>query len=385
MKVFYLITEDWYFWSHRLVLARAARDAGHPVVLMTHVTELGDAIRAEGFTLVPWSIDRGSMNPFKELKSFLAVLRAFRQHRPDVAHNVTLKSVLYGGLAARVFGVPSLNAIAGLGLIFSRGSLRWKVVRGLLNTLLRLVFGSGRAIALFQVESDRDILVEAGVVKLEDTAVIRGAGVDLAAFVVQPESNEVPVVVLAARLLWDKGIGDFVAAARLLRSRGVAARFALVGRFDPQNPGGVPEAEVEGWVKEGILEYGGLREDMPAVLASCNILCLPTFYGEGVPKILLEGGAAGRAIVATNIAGCREAVAHGESGLLVEPRDVPALADALQSLLADPEQRKRMGEAGRRRAEACFSDKAVVAQTMELYSRITRGKFATSSMRGPRG
>lgn len=376
MKVLFLITEDWYFWSHRLVLARAVRDAGHQVVLMTHVNDLRELIRSEGFALEDWDLHRGSINPLTELRSLAGVYSVYGRWSPDLVHHVTLKSVIYGGLVARLRRIPSVNAIAGLGVIFTRRDFKSKVLRAVLKRLLKLVFARTSAVALFQVPADRDILINSGVVRPEQCAVIRGAGVDLAEFEARPEPDtQAPLVVLPARLLWDKGVGEFVEAARRLRSEGVKARFAIVGRFDEQNPGGVPGSIVSKWIEEGVVEFWGLRNDMPQVLAGTNIVCLPTFYGEGVPKILLEACACGRAIVATDIPGCREVVQDGVNGLLVTPKNVDALAIGLKLLIENEELRNEMGRAGRKLAEIHFSDRAVVNDTFSLYQRVTEDRF----------
>jgi glycosyltransferase involved in cell wall biosynthesis len=276
-----------------------------------------------------------------------------------------MKPVLYGTIAARLTSRPRvINAVAGLGWVSSKdggaASRRRAFVRRALGSLLR----SGTTIV--QNPDDERFLIEAGV-PAPRIRRIAGAGVDLDHFAPAPEPPGDPTIVLAARLLWTKGVGDFVAAARLLRHRGVRARFLLAGSPDPANPASIADAEIASWIASGVVEHLGRVPDMAPVLAKSHIACLPSYYGEGIPKTLIEAAAAGRPIVTTDMPGCREAVTHGENGLLVPPRDPASLAEALATLIDDAALRQRMGAAGRARATRVFGLDRILQQTLDLY------------------
>jgi glycosyltransferase involved in cell wall biosynthesis len=364
-KLLFLVTEDWYFVSHRLALAVAAREAGYAVSVATRVRRHGEAIRAAGLRLIPFENSRSGLNPFGELWTLLRVIALSLRERPDVAHHVAMKPVLYGSLAARIAGTPRVvNALAGMGWLFSSGHGLARALKPLVRCALRLALRSGTV--LVQNPDDAACLAGMGV-PAERIRRIAGSGVDLRRFSPQPEPGGTPMVLLSARLLWNKGVGEFVDAARLLRQRHIAARFVLAGEPDLANPSAVPRERINAWVSEGVVEYPGWVEDMPRLIAASAVVCLPSYYGEGIPKALTEAAACGRAIVTTDTPGCREAVHAGDNGLLVPPRDVPALADALARLLSDPALRREMGARGRARAEREFGADDVISQTLALY------------------
>jgi glycosyltransferase involved in cell wall biosynthesis len=360
------VTEDWYFCSHRLPLAMAAQAAGYDVSVVTRVRAHGDLIRKSGLRLIPFENARTSLNPFTEAWALLRLVRLYRRERPDIVHHVAMKPVLYGSSAARLAGTSHvINAFAGMGwLLTSRGGIaRW--LRPLVRLVLRQLATSG--IALVQNPDDARLLEQMGVPRPR-IRLIPGSGVDLQEFRPHPEPAGVPVVVLPARLLWDKGVGEFVAAARIIGRKGISARFVLVGEPDAANPSAVPSEQISKWVKEGVVSHLGWVADMPRVLAECHVVCLPSFYGEGIPKALIEAAAAGRPIVTTDMPGCREVVHHEDNGLLVPPRDPEALAEALTRLLGDREERRRMSARGRIRAEQEFGLDMVIERTLALYA-----------------
>jgi len=370
-KLLYLVTEDWYFVSHRLALARAAKEAGFAVSVATRVREHGDIIRAAGLRLIPFENSRSRLNPFAELWTLLRLITLWLRERPDVAHHVAMKPVLYGSIAARIARTPRvINALAGMGWLFSSGGGAARWLKPAVRRALKVMLRSGTV--LVQNPDDAKLLAELGVPPAQIQRVA-GSGVDLERFRPRPEPAGEPMVVLCARLIWLKGIGEFIAAAQLLKQRGVAARFVLAGEPDEANPGVVPLAKIQDWVAQGIIEYPGWVEDTPALYAACSIVCLPSYYGEGIPKSLIEAAAAGRAIVTTDVPGCREVVHDRENGLLVPPRDVPALATALGKLIADPALRREMGAHGRFRAEREFGAEQVIRQTLLLYGEAPRG------------
>ncbi|MEK6586868.1 MAG: glycosyltransferase family 4 protein [Nitrospirota bacterium] len=364
-RLVYVVTEDWYFWSHRLDLARAAREAGYEIIVATRVTDHGERIRDEGFQLEPLEMVRRSRNPFREVMAIAELVRLYRRVRPDVVHHVAMKPILYGSLAAWCTRVPAvINAFAGLGYAFMNernGLVRWCV-----KTALRIVLRLGHSVVLVQNRDDQDRLVGEGVVPASRTRLIAGSGIDVALYSLQPQPSGISVVVLPARMLWDKGVGEFVEAARWLKQKGVHARFILVGRRDEHNPAAIPEIRLKEWVQEGVVEWWGHREDMLAVYAAAMLVVLPS-YREGLPKVLLEAAACGKAIVATDVPGCREIVRDRFNGLLVASKDSAALAAAIEELLSNQALREVMGQRSRTRVLAEWSSPRITEQVLGLY------------------
>lgn len=370
-RVLYLVTEDWYFRSHRLSLGRAARRAGFEVIIATRVGSAGRDLCAEGFRLIPIRLRRSGVGPLEELRSLVELVRIYRRERPAIVHHVALKPVVYGSIAARIARAPAVvNAVAGLGHVFISRGIIASLRRTLLRIALRLSFAGRRTRVIFQNPEDRAALLAHGVVRADRAELIRGVGVDLDLFSPRPEPEGPPLVLLAARLLWSKGVGEFVEAAKALRSRGRSFRAVLAGEPDYDNARAVPLATLESWRDAGDVEWWGRCDDMPSVLAAASIVVLPTTYGEGVPKVLIEAAAAGRPIVATDVPGCREVVRDGENGFLVPPGDRSALASAIERLCADASLRARLGAAGRRLAETGFSDTSANELTLDVYRRL---------------
>ena len=381
-RLLFVITEDWYFWSHRLDLARAARDAGYLVTIATRVTNHGECIRQEGFQLEPLDMVRRSRNPLQELAAIVELVRLYRRVKPDVVHHVAMKPILYGSMAAWFSPVPVvINAFAGLGYVFTSPDRRWRGMRWAILVALRLVIRASRSTVLFQNEMDRDELIEMGIVQPSRTHVIAGSGVDIEAFSVRPSPQGTPVVVLPSRMLWDKGVGEFVAAARDLKKRGVAARFVLVGRSDEDNPAAICCEQLAQWVDEGSIEWWGHRDDMSEVYASASIVVLPS-YREGLPKVLLEAAACGKAIVTTDVPGCREVVSGGVNGILVPPRNSSALATAIAGLLSDQRTCDTMGARGREMVEAKWAGPRIIQQVLGLYQERLRASSALNRSHG---
>ena len=376
MKVLIVVNVDWYFWSHRLPLARALREAGYEVVVVAG-EERGfrPRIEAEGFRFVPLTLRRGSTNPLHELRTCIDLLRTYRRERPDAVHHVSIKPVLYGSLAARLAGRPAvINAVTGLGYTFLP-EVRRSLLGRVTALLYRMACADPRTVVLCQNPDDRAALVALGV-REERTELIRGSGVDTDQFAVTPEPAGRPVVLLSGRMLWDKGVGEFVEAVRMLRARRIDHRAVLVGIPDEQNPNAVPERELRRWHDEGLIEWWGLRDDMPGVFATASIVTLPSYYPEGVPKVLVEAASCARAIVATDVPGCREIARQGINAELVPPRNASRLADAIALLLADRSKRAAYGEHGRRIAVEEFSERLVLRQTLAVYRRLLEGTHA---------
>jgi len=329
-------------------------------------------IQALGMTHHPIPMTRSGKHPLQELGTLLALVRLFRRLRPDVVHLVTIKPVLYGGIAARIARVPGMvAAISGLGFVFLSSSLKMRLVRAVVARLYRIALGHPNSRVIFQNANDRDLLKSLGAVREDQVVIIRGAGVDLNAYRPAPEPPAPPVVVtMVARLLRDKGVQEFVQAARLLRERGVPVTMQLVGGLDPGNPASATQADVDAWQQDGCVQALGERSDVAALYAAAHIAVLPS-YREGLPKSLIEAAACGRAVVTTDVPGCRDAIEPNVTGLLVPVRDAAALADAIARLADDATLRQAMGTAGRVLAEREFDINQVARIHVALYDALS--------------
>lgn len=372
MKIILIANTDWYLFNFRLPLARALRERGDSILLISPGGEYAEKLVAQGFPWQELKLDRSGVNPFAEVLSLYRLWRCYRRERPDLVHHFTIKPVLYGSIAALLAGVPAVvNSVTGLGYVFTRSS--WPL-RALVSFLYRIVLW--RTWAIFENPDDRAIFLERKLADPQRATLIRGAGVDTNRFRPVAEPDGPAVVMLPARLLWDKGVGEFVDAARLLRERGLAARFVLAGSSDPGNPTAVPSQRLDEWQKQNLVEWWGWQDNMLAAYSRATLICLPS-YREGVPTALIEAAACGRAIVTTDVPGCREIVRHNENGLLVPVRDPVALANALQTLLENPALRRKFADAGRRIAVDEFDIQRVVRSTLAYYDQ------ARNALRGP--
>jgi glycosyltransferase involved in cell wall biosynthesis len=365
----YVANVAWFFASHRLPLALAARREGYDV----HVAAGPDGelpILEAGLPFHPLPLVRGSAGFAEDLTLLRSLVTLYRHLLPDLVQHISVKPVLFGSLAARHTSVPwVVNAVSGMGTLVLASGARAALRRAMVIPLLRLGSNRPNCRVIFQNVDDRAAYRAAGIVAADRAVLIPGSGVDLVHFNLTPVPDGVPVVVVPARLIYDKGIAEFVEAARLLRSRGVTARFLLAGGLDPHNATAVPAATVEGWVREGLVEWIGHRPDMARVYESASIVCLPS-YREGMSKALLEAAASGRAIVTTDTPGCRDCIVADRSGLLVPARNAVALARALQALLEDPPRRAAFGVAGRALAERAFDVRLVIDQHLALYRSL---------------
>ncbi len=362
------VTVDWFFRSHFLGRALAARREGWRVVVLTRCEDGGASLAALGLEAIPLPISRSGLHPVREVATLLRVLRAYRRIRPDLVHHVAMKPIVYGTLAARLLRIRAIvNAPVGLGFVFTSNSLRARALRPLLSATLRALLDPPGARVVLENGDDARALVEAGWVREADVRLVRGAGVDLERFappMVPPSGT--PRVVLPARMLRDKGVEEFAAAARALLSEGIDAEFLLAGSADPDNPSAIPPARLRELGARPGLRWLGHVDDMPALLARCAVACLPS-YREGLPKALIEAAACGLPIVTTDVPGCRDVVRDGVDGLLVPPRDAVALAAALRRLLGDAALRSAMGGAARARAVAEFGSDRVEGETLAVF------------------
>jgi len=365
MKILLFANTDWYLFNFRLAQALALRQRGDEVVLVSPDGPYGPRMQALGLRWVPFSLARRSLNPLAGIQTVIRLIRLYRQEKPDLVHQFTVKCVLFGSLACHLLGIrPVINSVTGLGYIFMEAGAARRWLKGFIKLSYRLVLHDTWVI--FQNPDDRSAFLESHLVDPKRVTLIRGSGVDIRRFSPRPEPSGIPLVVLPARMLWDKGVGEFVTAARTLLSEGLHARFALVGDSDNENPASVQASQLRAWENEGVIEWWGWREDMQDVYAQAAIVCLPS-YREGLPKTLIEAAACGRPIITSDVPGCREVVRQGENGWLVPARDAHTLAKALADLLQNPNIRKAMGNCGRLIAEKEFSMELVISQTFAFY------------------
>ena len=369
-RLLFVFTEDWAFLSLFLDRAVAAKDVGYEVGVVVHCTKYQQTIKDYGLQVFTHNISRSGTNPFRELLSVFQMLRIFRSFRPDIIHLAALKPILVGSLASLLFPKAQIvNAPVGMGYIFSSTDRKARLLRPILRLVLRFVLGRKRTITIIENSDDLRTLVDSKFVKKDQIILIRGTGVKLEDFIPTPEPAGPKVVLLVARMLRDKGVIEFVESARTIRRSHPDVIFWLVGDTDSGNPTSLTGDQIQTWESEGLVTWFGYREDVPQLLQQCHIVCLPS-YREGFGKVLIEAGAAQRAVVTTNVPGCRESIENGRNGLLVEPRDPVSLAKALITLLDNDDMRTAMATEGRHRVENEFSSEIINAQTLAVYQQV---------------
>ena len=366
-RIIFVVAEDWYFLSHRLPMARAAKAVGLEVLVATKGTGVERAIRDEGFRLVPIDIDRTGLNPIADLRieGFLTAL--YRTETPAIVHHVAMKPVVYGTRAAKRAGVPAtVNTLGGFGFLFVSDNPKARLLRPLVAMGLRKAFHAPGARLVLQNEEARDFAVDRGLARPETITLIRGSGVDVLRFRPTPEPDGPLACGFVARMLRSKGVEDVIAAARILKSEGRDIRFVMVGDADPANPDSLTDDRMRSWAEEGLIDWRGRLSDVAPIWAECHVALLPS-RGEGLPKSLLEAMSCGRPAITSNHTGCAELVRDGLDGILIPDKNAEALAEAIRTLEEDPALRKSMGLSARSRIEKDFSDAVVGDRTKALY------------------
>jgi len=370
MKVLYVITEDWFFHSHFLDRAKYVAASGGTVGVATRFSVHTEELKGLGFELFPINFSRRGLNPLTEFITALKVRKIIRQFEPDIAHNIALKPVVtgtFGELLSRQRII--VNALVGMGYIFTSTDARASVVKPFLNRILKHLLHSKSVHVVIENPDDLNSLVNDGFITQDKISLIRGAGVDLHAFPFRPEAPGPVVVTLVSRVLRDKGVIEFIEAASQLRTEFPDMVFQIVGEPDLGNPSAIQQSEIDSWQSLTNVSYLGRRSDIAEILIYSHIVCLPS-YREGLPKSLLEALSCASPIVASDVPGCREVCQDGVNGLLVPARDSIALSKAIKKLVANPDLRQTMGQAGRMRAESEFSNEIVCNQTLDLYRRL---------------
>jgi glycosyltransferase involved in cell wall biosynthesis len=374
MKAVLFANTDWYLYNFRRALALALQRQGYEVLLISPPGPYGDKLRALGLRWESVPMARRSLNPLREAALLWHLVRLLRREQPALVHGFTIKCAVYGSLAARLAGVPArVNAVAGMGYVFTSPQLKARLLRPVVRGLLRLALGGSGARLILQNADDVALFRQAGLVDPEHIRLIRGSGVNCAQFAAgmraRPPGDGRMRVLLASRLLWDKGLAEFVAALRQLRLQGRTVHALLAGTPDPGNPATVPEATIREWVAEGLVSWLGHVDDMAGLLGSVDVVVLPS-HREGLPRTLVEAAACGLPLITTDVPGCREVVSDGVDGLLVPRGDSKALAQAIRRLQDDPELARRLGVAARLKARSQFDEHIVIQRTLEVYVEL---------------
>lgn len=372
IKILFLVNILGFFNSHRLPIAKAALSKGFEVVI--GYGELGVAnpkhLEEIGFKVFYIPIDRKSLNPFKELKSFIGIWKFFRKEMPDIVHLIAIKPYLYGGIISRFIGIKyTISSISGLGSLFIKKNLVSNLYQLLIYPLYKYAFSNLNNIVIVQNNDDFNFLKNWGVIKKNKVRLIKGSGVDLENFKNFKEPKGEPVVCFCARLLRDKGIYEFISAAKQLHQQGVKARFIIAGDLDIKNPSSLNHYEHKRIKNDPNLEVIGYSKNIPKLFENSHIICLPS-YREGLPKSLVEAAAASRAVVTTDVPGCRDAIIPDKTGLLVPSKNSERLAEAILFLLKNPSIRVEMGKSGRIFAEKEFAIKKIISKHLNIYEEL---------------
>jgi len=371
--IFFLVNNLSFLVSHRFDIVIAAKKKGYNVKI--GYGELGNTktkiFLEKNIDLFLLPLKRNSINPLAELWTFIKICQIFRKLKPDIVHLITIKAYLYGGIAARIEKIPCVvSSIAGLGILFNQKKKLNFFFHKILYPLFNLAFNHPNQRVIVQNRKDRKILIDWIRFKKKKISLIKGSGVKLSKFHKLTERNNITTICFASRLLYQKGVYDFISAARIILKKGIKAKFLLAGSLDPGNFYSLTQLQLNNITKEKIVDVIGYQEDIPKLFSKSNIICLPSFYGEGLPKVLIEAAAASRAIVTTNISGCREAVIPNKTGLLVPIKNPQKLADALQWLIKHPNERIAMGKAGRKLAEKEFRIEKIVEDHLIIYKQL---------------
>ena len=367
MKAILFANTDWYLYNFRLEYARFLQNKGWEVVFLSPEGEHAEKLKEAGFRHIVFNFSRKGINPIREAETIRRIRAVYEAEKPDLVHHFTIKCVIYGSLAAKETGINAVvNSITGLGYMFLSNRPHVRVIREIVKRLYKKALAGTQVI--FENPDDRALFLEMGLTTEENSHIVLGTGIDTERFKPVPPTNNIPLTILPARMIWDKGVKEFVDAATEIRKAGIQARFALVGNNDVGNPTCIPFEQLTQWQKEGNVEWWGWQDDVPTVLSMCHIVCLPS-YREGLPKILIEAASCGRPIVTTDVPGCREVVRDGENGLLVPAKNAGALKDALLRLIESRELRETMGNASREKAVRLFSNEIVNDGIFAIYQK----------------
>lgn len=368
-KVFLTANTDWYLYRFRLSLAGELQRLGFEPVFVSPPGVYVSRIQSEGYRWLPWYIERRGLSPWKEIYTIAQFYAILNREKPDLIHNHTIKPVFYGSLTAQLKGYKNvINAITGRGYLFINPPFSVRVLRNMVLPLYRVATDNASFLTLFENESDLDFFTAQKMFLHTRKAVIQGVGVDTDLFCPQPEEETSPIVAYVGRLLWDKGVGDFVKSAEILKNKS-DIRFVLIGNPDPGNPSSIPQHVIRDWVEKGAVEWWGWQEDMPDIYRQCHIIVMPS-HSEGLSTTILEAMSCGRAVIATDVPGCRDLVHHRQTGLLIQPGNPQELAAAIQLLVEDPGLRRSLAAAGRQMILENYSVQHINQLTLGIYRQV---------------
>ncbi len=370
-RILFIVSEDWYFVSHRFDLAKRSIEKGYTLALLSRYHKDQSKIRKLGIETYEWSLERNSKNIFKEIQSIYLITKVIKSFRPDLIHAVAFKPVVYSSIGCFFIGFKNrVFALAGLGYVFSSRGIKIKILQAILKYFIKVMLNGHNTRLILQNPDDIKVLLLPKNIEKDKIRLIRGAGVDINKFFYKQLSKGSFKVILPSRMLWSKGIKDFKECSKILFTKTKNIKFILVGKPDMQNPDSVPAELLHKWAESENFEYIGYEKEMVKIFHECSLVCLPTSYGEGLPKSLLEAASCGRPIVTYNVPGCREVVRHGHNGLLIEKRNVNALADAIYTLYKDYKLCVKMGQNGRRIIEKNFTTEIVISKTQKVWEEL---------------
>lgn len=373
-KVLFFANTEWYLFNFRLALAQYLQERGFEVVMVSPPGSYGKKLEAAGFRWIPVPMERSSLNPLREIWLLWKLYCIYKSEKPDIAHHFTIKCVIYGGLVARLVGIKGIiGAVAGMGYVFASSTRLALLLRPLVRMLLQMAQGGKNCRLILQNPDDREAFISASIIDPASVRLILSSGVNTSRF--SPPVNKQPSdkpkkVLLAARLLWNKGLAEYIESARQLKDAGYNAEFLLAGEPDLGNPNSVRQEQIEDWQQAGYIKPLGHIDDMATLLKSIDVMVLPSFYREGIPRSLTEAAASGLPIVTTDTPGCREVVDSGINGFLIPVKDSSALMNAIGRLLSDTDLALRMGIASRKKALSEFDERLVLEKTAAVYSEI---------------
>ena len=375
-KLLFNITEDWFFCSHFLERALAAKKSGFEIIICSKKNKDKQNIEDYGLKFQEISFNRKSINPFSEFLVLIKIINIYKKFSPDVVHHIAFKPIIYGSIAAIINNIKSvINAPVGMGFVFTSDSMKALLIRPIIKFLLIKLLSSNRGEnsknkVIFENNDDLNYFVKIGAVKIKDTCLIRGAGVNIDDnFVVSKKKNKVPIIALVGRMVKDKGIYEFINAAKILQKNNIQAKFLLIGGVDNFYSSSIDLNLLKKWNNQGIIEWLGFVNNVDEILKNIDILCLPS-YREGLPKALIEGAARGLPIVTTNTVGCKDVVKDGLNGFLVPIKNSISLAKAISILVKDDDLRFKMGCQSLKIAIDKFASSKIINQTLEIYSEL---------------
>ena len=375
-KLLFNITEDWFFCSHFLDRALAAKANGYSIYVISRQNKHKHIIEGHGICSYSIPFNRKSINPIYEFYILLKIIYLYKRIKPDIVHHVAAKPIIYGSIAAKICKIKSvLNAPVGLGFVFSSDTLKAKFLRPILKLLLKSFLNSHLGIKMknkvvFENHDDLNYFIEMGAVKPNSACVIKGAGVKVNKVIYKNNNKRlIPTITLLARMIKDKGIREFVYAAKKINSKKINGRFLLVGDTDPLNPSSLDKSILQKWNNEKIIVWEGWVSDVERILKETDILCLPS-YREGLPKALIEGAAFGIPIVTTDTVGCREVVKDGVNGFLVPIKNSDQLAKKIYKLIKNKSLREKMGKKSHEIALSNFESSIIISQTLKVYDEL---------------